>query len=54
MRLLMTYVYTTGFEYGKFTISYYLKIPPGEGGRAISLNDDSGNLEIGYPTLRPS
>lgn len=29
MRLLMMYVYNTGFEYGKFTIGYYMKIPTG-------------------------
>lgn len=47
MRLLMKYVYNTGFQYGKFTISYVMKIPTGDVsftiGNAISLNDSSGN-----------
>lgn len=47
MRLLMKYVYNKRFEYGKFTIGYVMKIPTGDVsytiGRAISLNDDSGN-----------
>lgn len=47
MRLLMKYAYNTGFEYGKFTIGYVMKIPTGDVsytiGKAISLNDSSGN-----------
>lgn len=47
MRLLMMYVYNTEFAYGKFTIGYNMKISTGEVsytiGKAISLNDDSGN-----------
>lgn len=49
MRLLMKYVYSTVFEYGKFTIGYVMKIPTGEGevtytiGDAISLVDKSGD-----------
>lgn len=46
MRLLMKFVYNTGFEYAKFTISYVMKIPTGEIsytiGSAIPLVDDCG------------
>ena len=45
--LLMKYAYNTEFEYGKFTISYVMKIPTGDVaytiGTAISLNDQSGH-----------
>lgn len=51
MRLLMKYVYNTGFDYGKFTIGYIMKTPSGEVsfmiGKAISLTNDSWNANKG-------
>lgn len=48
MRLLIKYVYNTGFKYGKFTIGYNIIRASGEPvsfiiGHAISLADSSGN-----------
>ncbi|CAA3018524.1 DNA polymerase-like [Olea europaea subsp. europaea] len=50
MRLLIKYAYTTKCDYGKFTISYVLKIPTGEVPFAISnaftFREDGKDLSV--------
>lgn len=50
MRLLIKYAYTTQSDYGKFTLSYVMRIPYGEVpftiGNAIPFREDGNDLPV--------